>query len=163
MNKALIPILTLLATTGIIAIASPADANGRQHREVTHGHVQTLPGGTDLGFDIHGRAKMVRTDRHGGATFVVIRVRGLAPNTTYKTHVHNAPCSATPAGGGHYQHSVDGAVDAANEIWPEITTDDRGRGVGHAVHAAIARDEAQSIVIHYSENTTIRLACVDLS
>jgi Cu-Zn family superoxide dismutase len=160
-NKALIPIL--LATAGLAATATPVKAHGRRHREVTHGHFETLPGGHDLGFDIHGRATMVRTGRDGGTTSVVVRVRGLAPNTTYKTHVHNAPCSATPAGGGHYQHEIGGAVDDENEIWPTLTTNSRGRAVGRAVHGEWARDDAQSIVIHWSENTATRLACVDLT
>ena len=121
MKQALI--LILLATAGITATATPAEADGRGHREVTHGRVETLPGGLELGYHLHGRAKMVRTDRDGGTTRVVVRVRGLDPDTTYPTHVHNLPCSATPAGGGHYQHTIGGPVDPVNEIWPTITTD----------------------------------------
>ena len=161
MNKALIPIL--LATAGLAATASPVDAHARPHREVTHGHFETLPGGADLGYHIHGRARMVRTDRHGGTTKVVVRVRGLDPDTTYPTHVHNQPCSATPAGGSHYQDVIGGPVDAVNEIWPTISTDAHGRGFGTATHDARARNDAMSIVIHYPANTAIRLACVDLS
>lgn len=162
MKKALIPIL--LATAGLTAIATPADANGRRHREVTHGHFETLPGGADLDYHIHGRARMVRTDRDGGTTKVVVRVRGLDANTTYPTHVHNQPCSADPAGGSHYQNMIGGPVDAINEIWPTISTDDRGRGDGFAVHDAWARDDAMSIVIHRpAPNTSTRLACVDLT
>ena len=161
MKQALI--LILLATAGITTTASPAEANGRQHREVTHGHFETLPGGTDLGYHVHGRAKMVRTDRNGGTTKVVVRVRGLDPDTTYPAHVHNQPCSAMPAGGGHYQNMIGGDVDRVNEIWPTITTNERGRGKGFAVHGARARDDAMPIVIHYPLNTSIRLACLDLS
>ncbi len=161
MKQALI--LILLATAGITATASPADAHGRSNREVTHGHFETLPGGVELGYHIHGRAKMVRTDRDGGTTTVVVRVRGLDPDTTYPAHVHNQPCSATPAGGSHYQNVIGGPVDAVNEIWPTITTDERGRGLGFAVHADRARDDARSIVVHYPPNTSIRLACLDLS
>ncbi len=109
MKQALI--LILLATAGITATASPVDAHGRHHREVTHGHFETLPGGAELGYHVHGRAKMVRSDRHGGVTKVVVRVRGLDPDTTYPAHVHNQPCSATPPGGSHYQHVIGGAVD----------------------------------------------------
>lgn len=165
MKKALIPII--LATAGLTATASPVDAHRPhhrpQHREVTHGHFETLAGGTDLGYHIHGRAVMVRSDRHGGATAVVVRVRGLDADTTYPTHVHNQPCSASPPGGSHYQNVVDGPVDAVNEIWPTVTTDRLGRGFGFAEHDARARDDAMSIVIHYSRDTSIRLACVDLT
>ncbi len=161
MKQALI--LILLATAGITATASPAAANGRQQREVTHGHFETLPEGVDLGYHVHGRAKMVRTDRDGGTTRVVVRVRGLDPDTTYPVHVHNQPCSAMPAGGGHYQHMIGGNVDPVNEIWPTITTNERGRGIGFALHDARARDDAMAIVIHYPPKTSIRLACLDLS
>lgn len=161
MKQALI--LILLATAGITATANPVDAHGRRHREVTHGHVETLPGGVELGYHLHGRAKMVRTDRWGGTTRVVVRVRGLDPDTTYPTHVHNQPCSATPAGGSHYQHEIGGPVDPVNEIWPTITTDDRGRGIGVAIHGERARDDARSIVVHHPPDTSIRLACIDLS
>ena len=161
MKQALI--LILLATAGITATASPVDAHGRHHREVTHGHFVTLPGGAELGYHVHGRAKMVRSDRHGGVTKVVVRVRGLDPDTTYPAHVHNQPCSATPPGGSHYQHVIGGAVDQVNEIWPTITTDHRGRGTGFALHGERARDDARSIVVHYPPDTSIRLACLDLS
>jgi len=161
MKQALI--LTLLATAGITATASPVDAHGRHHREVTHGHVETLPGGVELGYHLHGRAKMVRTDRDGGTTEVVVRVRGLDPDTTYPAHVHDQPCSSTPAGGSHYQHVIGGPVDPVNEIWPAITTDERGRGLGVAIHDERARDDARSIVVHFPLDTSIRLAFIDLS
>lgn len=163
MNKALIPIL--VAALGIAAHAAPVDAAPDTYGpvEVTTGRFETLPGGVAKGFDVNGGAIMFRSDVDGGTTTVTVRVRGLAPNTTYKTHVHNAPCSATPAGGGHYQHQSPGAVDAVNEIWPTLTTDDKGRAVGYAEHAARARSDAQSIVIHWSEDTAVRLACVDLT
>ena len=156
-------IFILLVTAGITSTATPADAEERPHREVTSGHVVTLPGGDDLGYELRGRARMIRTERWGGTTRVVIRVRGLDPDTTYPAHVHNAPCSATPAGGGHYQHEIGGPVDPVNEIWPTITTDERGSGLGVALHGERARDDARSIVVHYPPNTSIRLACVDLS
>ena len=160
MRQALIPIL--LATAGLTAVATPVEAHGRHHREVTHGPVTTLPGGTDIGYHLHGRAKMVRTDRHGGTTRVVVNVRGLDPDTTYPTHVHNQPCSATPPGGGHYQHVIGGPVDPVNEIWPTVRSDARGRGHGFAIHDEWARPDAMSIVIHYPADTSIRLACIDL-
>jgi hypothetical protein len=161
--KALIPIL--IATVGLTATALPVEAGGHTHRsvEVTTGHFQTLPGGDALGYDVRGGAIMIRTDRHGGRTSVFVGARGLDPDTVYPVHVHNQPCSATPAGGSHYQDVIGGAVDAVNEIWPTITTDQHGRGTGFAVHDARARSDAMSIVIHYPANTSIRLACADLT
>jgi len=144
---------------------SPVTAHGGQdHRvETTRGAFVTLPGGADLDFIIEGRASMVRLPHH---TLVHVRVRGLDPKTTYPAHVHNAPCSATPSGGSHYQHKVGEGprfVNAVNEIWPEVTTNGAGRSHGHAAHGYRARPDAMSVVIHYPPDTSIRLACADLT
>ena len=153
-------IVMLMAAAGLVAaMAVPAHAT---NRDIARGSFVTLPGGAELGYDISGRALMIRSTIDGGATRVVVRATGLAPNTTYPTHVHNAPCSATPPGGTHYQEVVGGPVDAVNEIWPSVTTNNVGRGVGSAVHGFWARQDAQSIVIHYPLDTSIRLACLDL-
>ncbi len=153
-------VLAALLALSLIAIAMPATAG---HVQVTKGHFDTLPGGTELGYRITGAAMMVRLPDDGGQTNVLVRVSGLDPNTTYPTHVHNQPCSFAPPGGGHYQNLVGGPVDAVNEIWPVIHTNSAGNGIGVAGHAAWARPEAQSIVIHYPPDTSIRLACVDLT
>ena len=154
-------IVTLALAAGLLlALAAPATAANRRHVEVTRGSVVTLVGGQDLGYSLQGRAAMVR---FAEATFVAVRVKGLDPNTTYPTHVHNAPCSSVPPGGGHYQNEVGGAVDDVNEMWPMVTTNAHGRGWGTAWHGHQARPEAMAIVIHYPADTSIRLACIDLS
>ena len=163
--KRLIAILAAAATLSLIFTVTPAAAHDRHPGwlDVTHGRFQPLPGGLELGIDMRGRAQMYRVGTaRDGATLVVVRVRKLAPNTTYPVHVHNQPCSATPPGGGHYQNVVGGPVDPVNEMWPVIETNRRGRGVGFAVHDARAREDAQSIVVHYPDDTSIRLGCLDL-
>lgn len=150
----------VFASALLATIAAPVSAEGAR---VTTGEFQTLSGGRDLGFEITGAAVMVRTPGSGGTTLVTVHVKGLESDTTYPTHVHNAPCSTTPPGGGHYQHEVGGAVDPINEIWPVVTANAAGNGVGKARHGHWARDDAQSIVVHYPENTGIRLACADLA
>jgi len=142
-----------------LALVVPANAGGAV---VTSGDFATLSGGADLGYDIDGRAVMVRIPAHDGTTFVAVRVRGLDPRSTYPTHVHNAPCSATPPGGSHYQDEVGGAVDADNEIWPTVNTNAQGNGAGYARQDNWARPDAMSIVVHYPEDTSIRIACADL-
>ncbi len=159
--KSLIPIL--VATVGLAAFASPAGAGGHADNsvDVTNGRFRTLTNeGDAVHFDVKGGAIMFRT---ADATTVYVKVKGLAPNTTYPTHVHNQPCSWSPPGGGHYQEAVGPVVDTFNEMWPTITTDEKGHGVGSATHAFRARPEAQSLVIHYPAMTSIRLACVDLT
>ncbi len=150
--------VSLLALSLLVVLAAPAAAHPKDGSTITRGVFQTLPGGADLGYDIVGAAVMIRSDDQ---TVVKVRVRGLDANTTYPAHVHNASCSSTPPGGGHYQHLVGGAVDAVNEIWPVVTTDDLGRGRGYAVHDHRARPDAMAIVIHYPPDTSIRLACLD--
>jgi hypothetical protein len=132
----------------VVVAAAPASAGSgvRKHAEVTK-----------------GAFVMVRVPWRHSRTFVAVHVRGLDPTTVYPVHVHNAPCSADPPGGSHYQHEVGGAVDDVNEIWPAVTTNDAGRGHGSATHGHWARPDAQSVVIHYPANTSIRLACADLS
>ncbi|MDH5236668.1 MAG: hypothetical protein OEW85_03515 [Acidimicrobiia bacterium] len=162
--KKRVPFIAVIALVTVAALSSgTASAHSERARgrvEVARGQVVTLAGGQDLGYDISGHALMMRT-RH--RTFVAVHVRGLDVDTTYPAHVHNAPCSATTPGGGHYQHEIGGPVDAVNEIWPTVTTNHRGRGWGHATHDQRARPDAMSIVIHYPPDTSIRLACVDLT
>lgn len=154
-------LVAAIATTMVLTMAAPAPA---MHRDITRGDVVTLEGGTDLGYDLEGRVHMIRQAAQDGIwTYVEVRVWGLDPNTTYPVHVHNAPCSDDPPGGGHYQHEVGGPVDPVNEIWPEITSNPNGAGSGRAMHDNYARPDAQSLVIHYPEDTSIRLACADLS
>ena len=153
--------LATLLISSIAMVASPATADDRHPVEVTRGRFQTLPG--DHGHDVRGGAIMFRTDAGGSTTTVVVRVRGLDPDTTYRTHIHDRPCSSTPPGGGHYQHVIGGEVDAVNEIWPTITSDHHGRGLGYAVHGHRARDDAQAIVIHHPTDNSIRIACLDLT
>ncbi len=163
--KALIPILAATAALTMTGTVTEAGANHTTRRarpEVTSGRFQTLPGGADLGYTVRGGAVMIRTGHHDGTTIVGVHIRGLDADTTYPTHVHDQPCSATPPGGSHYQHQVKGPVDAVNEMWPTITTNRRGNGSGFATHEHRARATAQSIVVHYPSNTSIRLACVDL-
>lgn len=157
-------LLVVILALGV-AVASPSPAlagqpsHHRHHVEVTRGAFQTLPGGAALGYEVRGRAVMIR---FGRATVVSLHVRGLDARTTYPVHVHNAPCSATPPGGSHYQHEVGGPVDAINEIWPAVTTRRTGAGFGFATHGHRARADAQAIVIHNPLDTSIRLACLDL-
>ncbi len=150
---------TAAALTFTAVAPAATHAHQRSPVQITHGEFDTLPGGIAKGYDIDGRAAMIRLPHR---TLVAVHVRGLDDNTTYPAHVHNAPCSHTPAGGGHYQHDIAGPVDAVNEIWPIVITNGHGRGNAHVSHGHRARVEAQSIVIHYPPDTSIRLACVDL-
>jgi Cu-Zn family superoxide dismutase len=145
----------IIVTVVVLAMAKPADAGGAQ---VTTGEFNTFAAGPGRGFDISGHVIMIRTA--SGKTIVNSHVTGLAPNTTYGSHVHNLPCGENN-GGGHYQNVVGGDVDNVNEIWPGFTTNPDGVGNGKAKNDFIARPEAQSIVVHDVDGA--RIACADLS
>ncbi len=157
------------AMVAVLMVSAQADAGGA---EVTTGRFATTQAGTGAGYDISGVAIMVRLpDGDDGMTKVRVLVRGLDPNITYPTHVHNGTCAS--GGGGHYQDVTvgpdgfpPGPVDAVNEIWPFISTNLRGNGWGAASHGHWARPEAQSIVIHAPTGSPIageRLACAQLN
>ncbi len=153
------PLIAVAAVITMLIPSTPTEATFTP-ASVTRGSFVTLPGGTGLGYEVTGHAVMIRTanDR----TIVVVTAAGLDPRTTYPVHVHNAPCDAPNPGGGHYQDVVGGPVDDVNEMWPAITTNRGGRGLGVAFHGARARPEAQAIVVHHHDTPSIRLACLDL-
>lgn len=154
-------VLAAVATMfAVFAFATRAEARGA---EVTTGRFDTMPAGTDLGYDIGGAAVMLRVaGGDDGFTAVWVRVRGLDADETYPAHVHIGACADLL---GHYQHDPTGPVDAVNEIWPTVSTNRRGIGRGIATHAHWARDEARSIVVHApasSPTPGARIACADL-
>jgi len=124
----------------------------------TNGSVVTTAAGLAKGLFLSGYASMERDI--DGKTKVEVKVKGLASNSTYGTHVHNLPCKL--GGGGHYK--INEAVTetrASNEIWPIIKTNRKGKGKGKAKVKHVARPEAQSIVIHNPADGT-RIGCFDL-
>jgi hypothetical protein len=149
----------VMAAALVVAVAAPASAGGA---DVKSGEFVTLAGGASLGYEVSGHAVMRRVPGQGGKTIVTVHLSGLDVNTTYPTHVHNASCDGTPAGGGHYQHLVGGSVDPVNEIWPVVVSNAAGQGLGTATHNHWARPDAMAVVVHYPADTSIRLACVDL-
>jgi len=144
----------LLALALALIVSTAVAASGAQ---VTIGDFHTFAAGLDRGYDVSGRAQMVRTA--AGSTLTGVQAWGLAPGTAYPVHVHNAPCAVNNAG-GHYQHVVGGPANNVNEIWPAFTTDASGHGNGHAANDFTARPEAQSLVIHDTDGA--RIACADL-
>jgi len=115
--------------------------------------------GLQKGRNILGSGKMERLSN--GTTQASMSVSGLVPNTAYVSHVHDRPCHVM-SGGGHYKldYSNTAAVES-NEIWIRFTTDANGAGAGSVVSNAIARPEAQSIVIHDPADSA-RIACMDI-
>ena len=101
---------------------------------------------------------MVRTA--DGRTFVTIHVAGLAPGTTYASHVHAAAC-ATGDADGHYRFDPAGAATPPNEIWPgPFTTNADGIGNANTFAWGTAGPTAVSVVVHAPGGA--KIACADL-
>lgn len=150
----------------------------------------TLPEGLPehgaVTYDEHGvpvgsRVTVTEQATEDDGTHVALRLKGLSPDRTYGAHVHRKPCGPLPDDSGpHYQHRVDPvqpSTDPAyanpeNEIWLDLTTDDRGAGRSDAtVDWTFRPGEARSLVIHEHATHTEpghagqagkRLACVNV-
>jgi Cu-Zn family superoxide dismutase len=131
---------------------------------VDHGHGPTVT--HDAAYT--GIATQVHAWTRGESTRVRLMVEGLPPGRTFGAHVHTGRCGTDPlASGGHYQHSTDAAVPLAQrEVWLDVTSDAKGRGVSTTtVPWSFEPGTAGSVVIHAlpTSSTTgaagARLAC----
>ncbi len=146
-----------LAAIGIVVAGVPVVA-GEADSHVVKGSFHTFAAGVGQGLKISGDAVLVRTP--GGRTLAIVIAFGLAPNTTYGSHVHKAKCAAGDAD-GHYQFTPGGSADSVNEIWPGFTTNPWGMGVGFAQNGGVAGPDAVSVVIHAPGGA--KIACADLA
>ncbi|MGN9838829.1 superoxide dismutase family protein [Nonomuraea sp. H19] len=77
-----------------------------------------------------GAQASVTVESSGGHTRTSLVVEGLLPNRRYGAHLHVKPCGRKPNDSGpHYQHQP-GKINAASEVWLDVTTD--GEGAGHS-------------------------------
>jgi hypothetical protein len=141
-----------LALVGL-AVASSVLAAGAS---VTRGDFHAFAAGA--GLELSGHAQMVRTA--DGKTIVTVHVEGLAPSTTYGSHVHQQACAVGDAD-GHFRFDLAGPATPPNEIWPGFTTNESGVGNGNATADATAGSNAVSVVIHAPGGA--KIGCADLS
>lgn len=150
--------LAMVIAIALALMAPTANAGGS---EVTSGVFETFADGGALGYEISGKAHMVRTA--SGKTTVMVELSGLTPGATYGSHVHNQQCSNGSAG-GHYRFATPvpgGALDGT-EIWPgPFTANPAGNATGKATVEATAGADAQSVVVHAPGGQ--KIACADLS
>ncbi|MCM2280613.1 MAG: hypothetical protein NDI61_02065 [Bdellovibrionaceae bacterium] len=128
--------------------------NAESGLAIQMGLLRATSAGATAGLPIEGRMMFVRDSKTGSRVYV--QAIGLSATGTYMSHVHDQPCSL--GGGGHYK--IDTSVttaEAQNEIWPNLTMGMDGVALGFASVAHVARPEAQSVVLHATDNT--RLAC----
>jgi Cu-Zn family superoxide dismutase len=118
--------------------------------------VYDLPDAANPAKEIMGSAAAFELP--GGKTRVTLMVTGLAPNTTYGSHIHKLACADMMAG-GHYQDKPAAAADAGandpnfanamNEIWLDFTTDAAGKGMSErTVDFKVRAGEAKAVVVH---------------
>jgi hypothetical protein len=112
---------------------------------------------TGVGLPISGHAQMLRTP--DGKTIVTVHVQGLAPSTTYGSHVHASACDDGFAD-GHYKFDPAGPAAPPNELWPGFTTNPAGIGSGSYTAFATAGATAVSVVVHAPGGA--KIACADL-
>jgi hypothetical protein len=135
-----------------VAVASSVMATGAT---TTRGDLSSF--GTGAGLDLSGHAQMVRTA--DGKTIVTVHVEGLAPDTTYGSHVHQQACAVGDAD-GHYKFDPSGPAAPPNEIWPGFTTNAAGVGNGYVKVDGTAGSAAVSVVVHAPGGA--KIACADL-
>lgn len=135
---------------------------------VDHGRGPTVV--HDTAYD--GLRTQVHAWSRDSSTRVRLMVSGLPADRTFGAHVHTGGCGTDPlASGGHYQHSGDTTVPLAErEVWLDVTSDERGRGVATAtVPWVFEAGTAGSVVIHAlpTDATTgfagARLACTSVA
>jgi hypothetical protein len=158
-RKGVAGLLVVAALTfGAAAAASAANQSS------SHGTFNETQDGADLGYDIHGSAKMTISS---SSTVVKVNVAGLDPAQDYGSHLHNGTCA--DGGGGHYQNIEGGADSPPNELWltssGTILESNRG-GVAHTTGSAAweartstSETNALSVVVHGEGK---RIACADL-
>lgn len=171
---ALVSTLTVSLTVPLVGSAAPTLAAAEQVRTEgvwTSYNAALVPAGATA------RVHEVRTG--SGSTVVVLKVRGLAPDHEYGAHAHVNACGATASvAGPHYQDIVappqpanDPAfANSSNEVWLDLTTDDKGNGSAHALVGWQFRPgAANSVVLHEHATATApgvagtagaRVACI---
>jgi hypothetical protein len=148
--------------TGQVPDAGTPDTGVPEYADkFSSGPLAVTPDGTTLGYTaLTGRAGMIHEDT--GYTSVLVFASGLMPNADYGAHVHAMPCEME-GGGPHYKIDTN-VMDVlqSNEIWPALTTDVDGNGVGYIRVDHYARSDAASVVIHQTGGME-RIACANLS
>ncbi len=139
-----------MSVSGIGAASADASA------EVVKGRFSEFSAGVSRGFDISGP---VRLKVGEDWTSVRANVRGLAPNTTYASHLHESACSVAD-GGGHYKNDPSGPATPPNELWLMLETNNSGNAHDASSAPWAVREGARSVVIHDQDGA--RIACADL-
>lgn len=123
-------------------------------REGAFALLDTAPPGSD------GVAGNVWVAENSAGTTVTVKLTGLAPDTDYMLHLHDAKCEVDN-GGAHFAFDPDGSDQPPNEVHLAFTSDDKGAGGATVTNPQKVGDAAKSIVVHPYELMDNRLACAN--
>jgi hypothetical protein len=140
---------------GVFAIAGMAGA-GSKRVEVEKGRFSEFSAGVDRGYNIRGP---VRLKIGADWTRLRVNVKGLKPQKTYASHLHENACSDAD-GGGHYKDDASGPATPPNELWLSLDTNRRGNAHDASRAPWVVRNGARSVVIHNGDGA--RIACANL-
>ena len=154
----------LVAVAASAAVLLPASA-----AEAASAH------GTFAGLGANEVGGVAVVNRSAVGTYGVVVVTGLEPGVTYAAHLHNAACSASNPGGGHYQDTAGAGTTPPNELWfsstrnplAGITANAAGIAIGRGSADWVARAEARAVIIHAIPTGGTpaggpKIACADL-
>ena len=161
MSRIRTSIITAVAVVTVPSAAMAASVLVDHGRGPTYAHDAAYAGITT---QVHAWTR-------GETATVRLMVEHLPPGRTFGAHVHTGTCGPDPTtSGGHYQHAGAAGSLAEREVWLDVTSDARGRGVATAtVPWSFAPGAAGSVVIHaLPTNPTsgaagARLACTSVA
>ncbi|GAA1102941.1 hypothetical protein GCM10009668_21990 [Nocardioides dubius] len=123
-------------------------------REGTFTLLDTAPPGSDA------VAGDVWVAENSDGTTVTVALTGLAADTDYMLHLHDAKCEVDN-GGGHFAFDPAGSDQPPNEVHLAFTSDANGAGTATVTNPQKVGDAAKSIVVHPAELMDNRLACAN--
>ncbi len=136
--------------------ATPAtEIEGAELISVTFGLLDSRPDGFD------GTTGTADVARHDNGTTVTLELDGLDPGRQFIAHVHEGSCDDN--GGPHYKFDPDGPDTPPNEIHLLFSSDGDGNGFMTVENLKVVDDDAQSIVVHATDDMAAYIACATLS
>ena len=140
----------------LVGVSAITGIAGGSPVEVVKGRFSEFSAGVDRGYDIRGPVRL----RIGADwTSAQVNVKGLSPQTTYASHLHESACSDAE-GGGHYMDDPSGPAAPPNELWLSLDTNRKCNARDSARAPWVVREGARSVVIHDGDGA--RIACADL-
>ena len=143
--------LAAVATVAVLMVMSTALPASANQWDTTMGSLNTTQAGTDLGYQVEGKGRMVRL-ADADKTVAQVRVSGLTARRSYPATVNSGTCSDSPIGGAVY-----GGFSSFS-----VTTDRNGGGEANSHFDGIAGADARTIVVYDHADPTVAIGCADL-